>query len=240
MRHRDRRCRCRWCRAARARPARRRSVARRCRSSSPARRASSCSTCRLVGARSCAMTLRGVTRSAIPSEFGSAAQYARRGPAAMPAGTGFSASGSSIAASLKRNFRGGAAPTRGCASPRGTSRRCGGRYRRRRVCSNSTIRSSDSVVVRRLAVDQAADAEAHRLGRMRVAAARGGDRRGEEIFQLEEAARRRHVLVGGDPADRALVHADRVGDVAQDQRPQRLHAVAEEPVLLARRSRSRP
>ena len=99
-------------------------------------------------------------------------------------------------------------------------------------CSSSTMRSSDSVVVRRLAVDQAADAEAHRLGRMRLAAARGGDRRGEEILQLEQAARRRDVFVGGHPADRAFVHADRVGDVAQDQRPQRLHAVAEKPVLL--------
>ena len=40
-------------------------------------------------------------------------------------------------------------------------------------------------------------------------------------------------LLRGDAAHRALVHADRLGDVAQHQRPQMLHAVAQEAVLLA-------
>ena len=95
------------------------------------------------------------------------------------------------------------------------------------------MRSSDSTSSR-LGLDQRLDAEAHRLGgQRRAAGGRGGDRRGEEIFELEDAARRRHVLVRGDAAHRALVHADRFGDVAQHQRPQMLHAVAEEAVLLA-------
>ena len=83
-----------------------------------------------------------------------------------------------------------------------------------------------------LTLDQVADPEPHRLGGMRIAAARGGDRRGKEVFQLEEPARRRDVLVGGDPADGAFMHADRVRDVAQDQRPQRLDTVAEKALLL--------
>src|SRR5260370_458165 len=40
-------------------------------------------------------------------------------------------------------------------------------------------------LVRRLALNEAADAKADRLGRMCVATMRGGDRRGEEILQLE-------------------------------------------------------
>ena len=55
----------------------------------------------------------------------------------------------------------------------------------------------------------------------------------KKIFQLEHAARRRDELVAGDAADRAFVHPDRIGDLAQDQRAQRLHALAKESLLLA-------
>ena len=55
---------------------------------------------------------------------------------------------------------------------------------------------------------------------------------GEEVFQFEDAARRRHVFVGGDARDRRFVHADRVGDGLEIQRPQMLHAMREEGVLL--------
>ena len=99
--------------------------------------------------------------------------------------------------------------------------------------SMSTIASSDSTSAGRLLVDHLADAVAHRFRRMRVAAARGGDRGGEEIAQLEHAARRQHVFVGGDAADRRFVHADRVGDGAQIERPQMPHAMHQEGVLLA-------
>ena len=53
----------------------------------------------------------------------------------------------------------------------------------------------------------------------------------EEVLHLEHALRRVHVLVGHDAADRRLVHADVVGDVAQHQRPQVLDAVIEEVAL---------
>ena len=74
-------------------------------------------------------------------------------------------------------------------------------------CRNrSTIASSDRTRFGILRGDHAADPPAHRLGAVLLAAMGAGDRGGEEVFQLEGAARRRHVLVGGDPADRALVH----------------------------------
>src|SRR5215207_8106893 len=95
----------------------------------------------------------------------------------------------------------------------------------------------DGVVRQRLAralgVDQLLDAVAYRFGRMRVAAVRRRDRRGEEVLQLEDAPRRRHEFVGGDPRYRGLVHADGVGDGAQIERAQVLYAVGEERVLLA-------
>jgi len=94
------------------------------------------------------------------------------------------------------------------------------------------MRSSDNAGLGRLAVDQMADAEPHRLGRCASPPREAGDRRGEEVFEFEQAARRPMYLFGRHPADRAFVHADRVGDIAQDQRPQRLHAQAKEPVLL--------
>ena len=98
--------------------------------------------------------------------------------------------------------------------------------------SAATIASSDRMSSGRLRVDQAANAMAHRLGAVALAI-RAGDRGGEEILQLERAARRRDVLVGGHAADGALVHLHRLGDVAQDQRAQMRDAVAEEAVLLA-------
>src|SRR6185437_3142165 len=84
----------------------------------------------------------------------------------------------------------------------------------------------------RLGLDERLDAEAHRLGRKRFAAARRRDRRGEEIFELIDAARRRHVFVRRHAAHRAFMHADRLGDVAQDERTQMAHAEAEESLLL--------
>src|SRR5712691_5609362 len=86
--------------------------------------------------------------------------------------------------------------------------------------------------VRWFSVDQAADAMAHRFGRVRPVSVRGWDRRREEIFEFVETPRRGHVFVAGDPAHRALVHADRIRDVAQNQRSQRLHAVTKKSVLL--------
>ena len=53
----------------------------------------------------------------------------------------------------------------------------------------------------------------------------------KKILHLEHALRRVHVLVGHDAADRRLVHADVVGDVAQHERPQVLDAVIEEVAL---------
>ena len=100
-------------------------------------------------------------------------------------------------------------------------------------CSSSTIRSSDSV-------SSAGSPSIRPRMRKRTASAEcaspppeAGIAEVKKIFQLEQAARRRDVFVAGDAADRALVHPDRVGDVAQDQRPQRLHALAKEAVLLA-------
>ena len=99
--------------------------------------------------------------------------------------------------------------------------------------SCSTMVSSDSTSAAALGIDQLLDAVAHRFGRMRLAAVGRRDRGGEEIFQLEDAAAGRHVFVGGDARDRRFVHADRVGDGLQIERPQVLDAVREERVLLA-------
>ena len=86
-------------------------------------------------------------------------------------------------------------------------------------------------VVGGLLVDHLLDAEAHRFGRMRLAAARRRDRGGEEIFQFEDAARRHHVFVRGDARDGRFVHADGVGDGAQIERTQMLDALGQEGVL---------
>ena len=58
------------------------------------------------------------------------------------------------------------------------------------------------------------------------------DARVEEVLQLEEPLRRVHVLVGGDPADGRLVHADGLGHIAQDHRLQEGVALLEEVALL--------
>ena len=123
-------------------------------------------------------------------------------------------------------FRAGAAPRTESASPRDILRPCGGRCRCRPSCSFSTMVSSDSTSWPALGVDQLPDAVAHRLGRMRLAAVGGRDRRGEEIFQFEDAAAGRHVFVGGDARHRRFVHADGVGDGLEIERPQMLDAVA--------------
>ena len=68
---------------------------------------------------------------------------------------------------------------------------------------------------------------------MGLAAVGRRDRRGEEIFQLEDAAAGRHVFVGGDARNRQFVHADGVGDGLEIERTQMLDAVGEEGVLLA-------
>src|SRR3546814_19577943 len=68
---------------------------------------------------------------------------------------------------------------------------------------------------------------------MGFAASDAGDRRGEEVFQLENAAWSRDELVGRHAAYRALMHLDGSRDVAQDQRPKMLDSMQEEAVLLA-------
>src|ERR1700704_5980489 len=54
------------------------------------------------------------------------------------------------------------------------------------------------------------------------------DLAGEEVAQLEHAARRVHVLAGGDARHRGLVHRDRFGDVLENHRPHVLLALLEE------------
>ena len=97
--------------------------------------------------------------------------------------------------------------------------------------SCSTILSSDSTAAGRLGVDQLADAMAHRFGGVRLLAVGRGDGGGEEVLELEHAARRRHVLVGGDAAHRRFVHRDGIRHRLQVERLQ---------VLRCRGSGSRP
>src|SRR6266542_2867988 len=59
-------------------------------------------------------------------------------------------------------------------------------------------------------------------------ALRAADPAVEEVFQLEHALRRVHVLVIDDPADGGLVHADVVRDVAQYERTEIFDPVIEE------------
>ena len=99
--------------------------------------------------------------------------------------------------------------------------------------SRSTMGSSEWTSPRGLGLDQLADAVAHGFGGVGLAAVGSRDRRGEEEFHLEDAARGRQVFVGGDPADGRFVHADRVGDGLQVQRAQVLDAEGQEGVLLA-------
>ena len=44
--------------------------------------------------------------------------------------------------------------------------------------------------------------------------------------------RRRHIFVGGDAADRGLVHPDIVGDILEDERRELGDAVAEKGLLV--------
>src|SRR5262249_40460656 len=78
-----------------------------------------------------------------------------------------------------------------------------------------------------LVLDDLADALLDRH-RPHAVAVRAADPAMEEVLQLEHALRRVHVLVVDDAADGRFVHADVVGHVTQDERPQVLDAVIEE------------
>ena len=93
----------------------------------------------------------------------------------------------------------------------------------------SSVRMSAGV----FGVDQALDLVAHGFGGVAFAAVGGIDRGGEEVFQLEHAARAGDVFVRGDAAHGRFMHLDRGGDRLQVQRPQMRDAVSEEAVLLA-------
>ena len=74
-------------------------------------------------------------------------------------------------------------------------------------CRNrSTIASSDRTASGVLRADHARGSASAPPRRCALAAMGAGDGGGEEILQLEGAARRRDVLVGGDAADGAFVH----------------------------------
>src|SRR5580765_7759376 len=79
-------------------------------------------------------------------------------------------------------------------------------------------------------LDDLPDALLDRDGRDALAV-RAADAAVEEVLHLEHALRRVHVLVRHDAAHGGLVHADVVGDVAQDERAQVLDAVVEEVAL---------
>src|ERR1700730_14942514 len=64
-----------------------------------------------------------------------------------------------------------------------------------------------------------------------VLASLPGDRRVEEILELVDPLGRVDVLVGGDAGDGALVHADVLGHVPQDERAQVGDALVEEVAL---------
>jgi len=78
------------------------------------------------------------------------------------------------------------------------------------------------------AVDQLLNAVTYRLGRMSFAAMGGGNRLGEEIFQLENAAACGHVFVCRDARYGRFMHADGLGDRLQVERAQMLNAASEE------------
>src|SRR6266498_634128 len=59
------------------------------------------------------------------------------------------------------------------------------------------------------------------------AARLGGDVTSEEVLELEDAARRKHEFLRGDARYGRFVQAERVGDLAQHQRPHRDLAVLE-------------
>src|SRR5687768_13981612 len=70
--------------------------------------------------------------------------------------------------------------------------------------------------------------DGHRRHRFAI---RAGDAAVEEVLHLEHALRRVHVLVRHHAADRRLVHADVVGDIAQYERTQVFDPVIEEVAL---------
>jgi len=98
--------------------------------------------------------------------------------------------------------------------------------------NSSTIRSSGEDFVL-LAIDQGLDAEPNRLRGKGISAARRCDGGCEKILELEHAARTLQILVRGDSAHSAFVHADFGGDVAQHERLKMLNPVAKEGVLLS-------
>src|SRR6266568_514265 len=75
-------------------------------------------------------------------------------------------------------------------------------------------------LARALGLDEPLDAVTDRLGGMGFAAVGGRDRRGEEIFQLENTAIGRHVFVGSHPRNRGFMHGDRVRDGLEVERTQ--------------------
>src|SRR5262245_8588891 len=95
-------------------------------------------------------------------------------------------------------------------------------------------RLGDLLIGERLAAVLAGDHVADRLldrHRRDHRAVLGGDAAVEEELQLEEALRRLHVLIGGDPADGGLVHADVVAHVAQGEGAEERQALVEELAL---------
>ena len=136
--------------------------------------------------------------------------------------------------------RGGAGRRKGCASLRGIWQPCSARSRCprvpgspracRRTARIAALSASISVLMRwRTDSDEWASPS--------PAEAIDG---GEEVFQLEDAARRRDVLVRGDAADRRLMHLDRIGHRLEIERSQVLHAVREETGPAGARSPRRP
>src|SRR5689334_3352954 len=73
--------------------------------------------------------------------------------------------------------------------------------------------------VPRLALDQLAYPALDRFGSDAFAGRATRNRGREEVAQLESSARRGHELVARRATDRALMHVDGVGDVAQHQWP---------------------
>jgi hypothetical protein len=118
-------------------------------------------------------------------------------------------------------------------------------YKEKAVCHRAArdvdavaLQALDDLVVRQhvaggLGLDHGADAVAHRFRGVSVAVAGRRDGRGEEIFELEQAAIGRHVFIGGDPAHGRFMHRDRVGDGLEVQWPQVPDAIGKKRVLLA-------
>ena len=87
-------------------------------------------------------------------------------------------------------------------------------------------------VVRRFRRDQRANSVPNCLGAVAFAAIGALNRGGKEIFQLIRAARCGDVFIRRHAAHGALVQFHGSCDIAQYQRTQMCHAVAQEPILL--------